>query len=138
MALPQQAEARLYYRAAKQRLDDAKWLLNVERTTGAVYLAGYTVECYLKALILAGVAPRPRKQLLEKFRGRLGHDVAWLVGLYRKHIRKDIPHDVSRHLSRLTEWSTDLRYKTGTLKKRDADEFMESVLAIEIWAEGRM
>ena len=32
-------------------------LLDGGRITGAVYLAGYTVECFLKALILAGAAP---------------------------------------------------------------------------------
>lgn len=138
MALPQQAEARLYYRAAKQRFEDAKLLLNAQRTTGAVYLAGYTVECYLKALILSGVASRLREQLLETFRGRLGHDVTWLARLYRDHVRKVIPREVSRHLTRLTEWSTDLRYETGALKKRDAKEFLESVFAIANWAEGSM
>lgn len=45
MGLPQTTEARLYYRAAKQRFADAQLLLAAGRTTGAIYLAGYTVEC---------------------------------------------------------------------------------------------
>ena len=55
MALPQSAEARLYYRAAKQRFDDSQLLLRWNRTTAAVYLAGYTVERFMKALVLANV-----------------------------------------------------------------------------------
>ncbi len=57
MALPRAAEARRYYRAAKQRYEDAQMLLEAGRTTGAVYLAGYAVECILKALLLANVTP---------------------------------------------------------------------------------
>ena len=71
MALPQAAEARLYYRAAKQRFDDSQLLLKWDRTTGAVYLAGYTVECFMKALVLANVVPDLRQQLLGEFRGNL-------------------------------------------------------------------
>jgi HEPN domain-containing protein len=138
MALPQRTEARPYYRAAKQRYDDALLLLHAERTTGAVYLAGYTVECYLKALILSGVAPKRGKRILEMFRGRLGHDIAWLVELYRSQGSKILPRDVMRHLSRLASWTTDLRYETGTLKKRDANGFLESVRAVASWAEERM
>jgi len=40
---------------AKQRFDDALLLLEMGRTTAAVYLAGYSVECMLKALILSAV-----------------------------------------------------------------------------------
>ncbi len=40
--------------------------------------------------------------------------------------------------SLVAPWSTDLRYATGSMKSRDADEFMDSVIAIATWAEGRM
>ncbi len=138
MALPQVAEAKLYYRAAKQRFDDSQLLLKANRTTGAVYLAGYTVECFLKALVLASVAPGLRRQLLGEFRGNRAHNIEWLGALYRRHVRAAIPRGITRHLSRVASWSTDLRYATGSMKSRDADEFMDSVVAIAIWADGRM
>ena len=138
MGLPQPAEARLYYRAAKQRYDDSQLLLQAERTTGAVYLAGYVVECFLKALVLASAAPGLRQQLLGEFRGSRAHNLEWLGALYRRHVRAAIPRDVSRHLSRLASWSTDLRYATGLMKRRDTDEFMESVVVVATWADGRM
>src|SRR5579859_6130261 len=84
MGLPKPPEARLYYRAAKQRFDDAQWLLEGERTTGAIYLAGYTVECFLKALLLASVASHRRKMLLEEFRGSRAHNLEWLGALFRQ------------------------------------------------------
>jgi hypothetical protein len=138
MGLPQPGEARLYYRAAKQRHDDSQLLLQAGRTTGAVYLAGYTVECFLKALVLAGVAPGLRRQLLGEFRGSRAHDIEWLRALYRRHVRAAIPRDVTRHLSRVASWSTDLRYAAGLIRSRDAEEFMDSVVAVAAWADGRM
>ncbi len=44
----------------KQRFEDAQFLLEAERTTGVVYLAGYSVEWMLKPLILA-IYPRGRE-----------------------------------------------------------------------------
>ena len=52
MALPNAVEARPFYRSAKQRFEDAQFLLEADRTTGAIYLAGYSEECILNALIL--------------------------------------------------------------------------------------
>jgi HEPN domain-containing protein len=138
MALPQPAEARLYYRAAKQRYDDAELLLAAGRTTGAVYLAGYTVECILKALILASAAPSLRRHLLRALRGGRAHNIEWLGALYRRHVGAATPRNITRHRARVASWSTDLRYATGTLKRQHADEFSESVVAITTWADGRM
>jgi HEPN domain-containing protein len=52
---PSSAYVRRFYRAAKRRFDDALLLLEMERTTTAIYLVGYSVECMLKALILSAV-----------------------------------------------------------------------------------
>ncbi len=138
MGLRQVAEARLYYRAGKQRFEDAQLLLREERTTGGVYLAGYTVECLLKALILASVATHLRHRPLREFHGNRGHSMEWLGGLYRRHVRSSVPRDITRHLSRLAAWSTDLRYTTGLIRRREADEFIESVVTVATWADGRM
>jgi HEPN domain-containing protein len=138
MGLPRAAEARPYYRAARQRFDDAQLLLAAQRTTGAVYLAGYTVECFLKALVLSSAAVGLRRELLREFRGTRAHSIEWLGALYRRQTHGTIPREVRRHLARVASWSTDLRYVAGTLKQREADEFMESVVAISNWADGRM
>jgi len=116
----------------------SQFLLEGERTTGAVYLAGYTVECFLKALVLAGVAAGLRQQLLAEFRGSRSHNIEWLGALYRPYSGLTIPRGLTRHLSRVASWSTDLRYAPGLIKRRDADEFLESVVAIATWADGRM
>ncbi|HXG09900.1 MAG TPA: hypothetical protein VNK04_08940 [Gemmataceae bacterium] len=138
MALPKAPEARLYYRAAWDRYDDAQLLLNAKRTTGAVYLAGYTVECLLKALILASVAPRLRRELFDEFHGSRAHNLEWLGSVYRRRAGGTIPQPGARHLSRVASWSTDLRYATGTLTENEAGEFMDAVIAFATRANGRM
>ena len=70
MALPHAKEARPFYQAAKQRLEDARYLLDAKRSTGAIYLAGYGVECMLKALILATLPAKKRAAMLDSFRAR--------------------------------------------------------------------
>ena len=55
MAIPRGPEARLFYRCAIQRHEESVVLLEAGYTTGALYLAGYSVECILKSLVLAGV-----------------------------------------------------------------------------------
>jgi HEPN domain-containing protein len=138
MGMPRSPAARLYYRAAKQRFEESELLLSFGFTTGAVYLAGYTVECMLKALVLASVLPALRRELLADFRGKRGHNVEWLGALYRRHVTSSIPRDINRHLSRLAEWSTDLRYATERMNPNDAEEFVLSVKVVTTWAEGRM
>jgi hypothetical protein len=138
MPLPRTKEARDYYRAALNRLDDAVLLRKAGRTTGAVYLAGYTVECMLKALLLAGTSRRVRDELLRRFRGSIAHDLEWLAALYRRHVGGVIPVGVARHVTRVAGWSTDMRYVTGVLKSAEADSFMASVRAVSAWADGRM
>jgi hypothetical protein len=54
MSVPKSNEARRFFRAAGARYSEAFFLLeNSGFTTAAVYLAGYAVECMLKALVLS-------------------------------------------------------------------------------------
>lgn len=72
MPLPQANEAKPFYRAAIHRFGEAQFLLEGGRRTGAVYLAGYGVECMLKALILSVLSPGKRGDMVATFRGQRG------------------------------------------------------------------
>jgi HEPN domain-containing protein len=74
VALPSAEHARHFYRAAKQRFDDALLLLEMGRTTAAIYVAGYSVECLRKALMLAVVPRGQAEEVLSMFRGAPAHD----------------------------------------------------------------
>ncbi len=138
MALPQAFEARGFYRSAYQRFEDAEILLNQDRTTGAVYLAGYSVECMLKALILSSVSALERVEVLATFRGRIAHDFEWLRNRYVSLTGAMIPADVARDLTFVNTWTTDLRYMAGSLRKDEAETFLITANRIIQWADGRL
>ena len=128
----------MFYRAAKQRFEDAEFLLDVDRTTAAVYLSGYSVECILKALILGAVPSAQEAEILALFRGARAHDYDWLLRLYAERGGASLPPDVIPHLARVNTWSTDMRYSPGTIALRDAKAFLDSSVEILTWADGRL
>jgi hypothetical protein len=69
--------ARAYYDASHARFQEAQFLLERGNfPTGAVDLAGYGVECILKAVILESARDeKRRKQIVDSFAGQAGHDM---------------------------------------------------------------
>ena len=99
MGLPEFTESRRFYRSAKQRFEDADFLLEGGRSTGAVYLAGYGVECMLKALILSCLSSTARRrEMLAEFRGAAAHNYDWLKARYFLHGGASFPADISKFL----------------------------------------
>ncbi|ETX04160.1 MAG: hypothetical protein ETSY2_30430 [Candidatus Entotheonella gemina] len=113
-------------------------LLDMERTTAAVYLAGYSVECMFKALILSIVPEAEAEEILRMFRGARAHDYEWLIRLYVERGGPRMPPHVVPHIARVNSWSTDMRYAPGTIAAREAKAFMDSVTEIVTWADGRL
>ena len=138
MAMPSSVPARRFYRAAKQRFDDALLLLEMERTTAAIYLAGYSVECMLKALILSAVPQAQEAELLGLFHGARAHDYEWLLRLYVDKGGAKLPPSVVPHFARVNSWSTDMRYASGTVAAHEAKAFLDAAVEIITWADGRL
>jgi HEPN domain-containing protein len=97
-----------YLAAANERSTDAQRLFEADRHCGAVYMAGYAVECRLKALLeeLGRHVPRA---------GPSGHDLCrlWEAAGFRLQDLKGY-----RQLF-VTTWSTDLRYRSELPKGED-------------------
>jgi len=138
MALPHALEARPYYQAAKQRFEDARYLLEGERTTGAIYLAGYCIECMLKALILSQLAEAKRLEMLSSFHGSKAHDYDWLKARYFEIGGPPFSKDVAKAFAYVNTWAVEIRYKAGTSNYGDAKTFLDSAELIMDWADGRM
>jgi hypothetical protein len=136
--MPSSAQARRFYRAAKQGFDDALLLLEMERTTAAIYLVGYSVECMLKALILSTVPQAQEAELLGMFRGARAHDYEWLLHLYVEKGGARMPPSVVPHFARVNSWSTDMRYAPGTIAAHEAKAFVDAAIEIMTWADGRL
>jgi HEPN domain-containing protein len=127
--------------AAGQRLEEARFLLTQGRfTTASIYLAGYSVECALKALILHNDPPATdpddtERQFVEE--GAKSHNFDWLKQqLYDRGVR--MSDEAARLLSNIRWWSTDLRYSTQRVESRRASNFLAAAQAIREWAEGRI
>ncbi|MGD9633144.1 MAG: HEPN domain-containing protein [Pirellulales bacterium] len=138
MGLPQDRDAKIFWRSALQRHDDAETLLAAGRNTGAVYLAGYSVECALKALLIESTPRNDRTTMVASFRGSKAHDFEWLREQYRKVKGPPIPADVHEQFVLVSTWSTDFRYRPGIIKPDDAEDFLKAAKAIVAWADGRI
>lgn len=138
MGIPRSKEARLFYRCAFQRYEDAQILARAERTTGAVYLAGYGIECILKALILSTLTPAKRAAMLRSFRGAIAHDYEWLRTQYFLNGGARFPRDVNQDFTLVNNWSTDLRYTPRTIKIDEAEGFLAAAANIIRWADERL
>lgn len=138
MGVPVSVEARRFYRAALQRLDDARILQKAEHTTGAVYLAGYGIECILKALVLNGLPEVRHKEMLRSFRGSKAHDFEWLRSQYYQIGGARFPSGITRSFTFVSDWSTDIRYVPKTIRPTEADAFMKAAEGIVRWANGRL
>jgi hypothetical protein len=138
MSLPQALEARPFYQSAYQRLEDAQYLLAARRTTGAVYLAGYTVECILKALTLSAVPRGRRAAVLKSFRGVKAHDFDWLKASYSRCGGTPPPAEIHREFAVVDRWTTVLRYQAGSVPMTPAKRFLGAVERILEWANGRL
>src|SRR5690242_18657804 len=104
MAIPSSKESRLFYRCAKERFEESEILLKAGKPNGAVYLAGYGIECMLKALLLASVPPEKVTGVLETFRGRRGHEYGWLRTEYRIWSGVTFPSEINKYFARVENW----------------------------------
>lgn len=138
MAIPASNDARLYYRCAFQRYEEADVLLRADFTTGAVYLAGYGIECILKALVLMAVPAGSRSETMKSFRGSKAHEYEWLRSVYLTNGGARFPREITQHFTLVNDWSTDLRYTPRSVRADDAEAFLASAVAIIRWADGRL
>jgi HEPN domain-containing protein len=98
---------------AELRLADAKVLYRSKRYSGAYYLAGYSVECGLKAVIAAefrqGVIPQ--KRFVDKVHT---HDIVQLLKLsgLEPHLRRDMrgSTELQAAWAIVSSWSESSRY----------------------------
>ena len=98
---------------ARERLRDSRALLVKRRYVGAYYLAGYTVECALKACIAKRTKRHdfPDKKIAND---SYSHDLATLIGLagLKAQLESKIRADKTFELnwSVVKDWHVDDRY----------------------------
>ena len=105
-----------YPEAAKRHLGDSKVLLDAERWDDSAYLAGYVVECSIKACI---TNPAPPSGIHVREIGHNNHELAARLALmasskkagFRRSVSGVQIHGISKMLLNGFPWKETLRYE---------------------------
>ena len=126
-----------YLRAAKQRFTTAEFLLDHDYTLDALYLAGYSVECSLKALILQRTPETNQIPTFERISsGSHWHKAEHLKAeLKSNHV--EMPLELVKRLRRF-EWDTSLRYESGRRNRGEVRGYLKTAKAVIDWVEEQM
>lgn len=122
--------------ASRIRYQDAKSLQKSGRWSGAIYLAGYAIECSLKALICYEERKTNIKDTkMFKERGIQGAALHNLGALYEASRELDLILRLDRTGKLKSAWGTvvnlwnmeELRYGRAMGYQKDCDRFLEAV-----------
>ncbi len=133
MSGPTQRDARLFFRSAVLRYDEALVLYKAGFNGGPVYLAGYGIECMLKALVLTASPASTRCEVLSGFRGRKAHDFEWLRREYFERRGATFPADITRRFTFVSNGTTDLRCHPAAGHDSETGDFLSAAKAIIEW-----
>lgn len=124
-------------KAALKRLLDARSLQSQNRWRGAMYLAGYSIECKLKARLMEMYNIDKLEQLEVEIEKRVGHpvnifthsiDVLFaLTGARDRLLRKPKDQIALRAYQRCNTWSPAWRYKPDDGSEDDCESFLQAV-----------
>ena len=148
-----------FLKAAPRRLADAIELLqpptlrpnagdaDSRNLRAAMYLAGYVVECILKAYIIdrAGVQTlRAANQEMLKRRGDVpdlssarGHSIPLLLSLTELEAT-ELPGDIRRSLGICSKWKSAWRYSPDPARRDEAQAFVTSAEKILQFVRNRI
>lgn len=126
-----------FLKVAEQRLNAAEVLFATDLTLDAQYLAGYTVECSLKALIIEKTDPDDRSDKLQQISsGATMHKPEILLQELRD-LGVQLTPELAKRMRRF-DWSTDLRYETGRRNRGETKGFLRTCVEIRDWVKGQL
>ena len=116
--------------ARERGADAAAMLPQRQDSTGPVYMAGYAIECALKAYLTDRGIARPAG-------GRTGHDLRglWKTSGFRLADLNDPQGTKSFYVE---GWSTDLRYRHRLDTPRSTAEMVEGARVLSSWIQMRL
>ena len=123
----------VFHQCAEDSFQDAKILLESKKRrkkNGAVYLAGFSLECDLKYSVFSLQKYNSvTKEQAKKFK----HNLRELYEMIKPRITKKnpyrvIPQDIDTAFTRVDDtWDNDLRYVSGAIEQDEARKFVEAV-----------
>ena len=145
-----------YLKAAIQRLEDALELLQpptlypnrsdakTRHLRGAMYLAGYALECIIKAYIITRfkaqtleeairIAPASKRRLMKKLNTVDGHNLRLLISLTDMGIPLAGNVSMLRHWTICLTWDSGWRYNPRPVRVEHAREFVDAAAQVHAW-----
>jgi len=120
----------LFEAAARARLEDAEILLEQNRFSGAIYLAGYAIECLLKWAVTQ------RREVIYLPAELEVHD--WEILLTEAGLRPKLTAHkaLDRSFEELAKiWGPELRYLVKPIKAEIAKELYGTLVGVYSWIQ---
>lgn len=116
---------------ANERAVDAQAMLPLRsHSAGPVYLAGYAIECSLKAYLQNSGRAFPRS-------GREGHNLRalWACAGFRLIDLKDTRGSKTFYIN---SWSTNIRYQNSLMSNIDSAELVSGARQLTGWIQSQI
>ncbi len=134
-------------KASKHRWDDAQALFDAFRWRGAMYMAGYAVECLLKTKLMRKFDCRHLRELEEELQRRgaisaqatvFTHQLEVLLKLTQRmdQLRRDQAHWLLFNI--VNRWVPAWRYTSSLSNRDDAEDFLGAVRSLRHWIENNV
>jgi hypothetical protein len=129
-------------KASRHRLEDAEALFAAERWRGAMYLAGYALECLLKAKLMQRFQCRKlevleeelhKRKLLPKSRSVFTHELESLLQLLGVVDRLKQDPAMFRRYKYANLWAPAWCYNAAPTLPEDAEVFLDAVRELRTW-----
>ncbi len=134
-------------KAGKHRLDDARALLNATRWRGAMYMAGYSVECLLKTKLMRNYKCRHLRELEEELQAKglivaettvFTHHLELLLRLTGAIDRLRSNVDNWRLFNLVNRWVPAWRYTADLSNSEDAVDFLAAIEGFSRWIDNNI
>jgi len=134
-------------KASKHRLDDSRALLNAVRWRGAMYMAGYAIECRLKSKLMRIFDCRHLRELEEELQRRkmvpanatiFTHQLEVLLRLTQGLDRLRQNEPLWRSFNIVNRWVPAWRYSADLSSREDAEDFLDAVEQIIHWIDNNV
>jgi HEPN domain-containing protein len=134
-------------KAGKHRIDDARALLNAARWRGAMYMAGYSIECLLKTKLMRMFDCRHLRELEDELQRRemlsvrvtvFTHQLEVLFRLSNGFDRLRQNEEHWRLFNMVNRWLPAWRYTADLSNREDAEDFLDAVDMISRWIENNI
>ena len=133
--------------ASRQRLEDARILLKASRWRGAMYIAGYAVECLLKTKLMQIYDCKNLRELDDVLQRRFAlpvggtiftHQLETLFKLTPSYHRLQQNQEILSAFNVVNRWAPKWRYVSKQTTRDEATFFMNAVEKVMHWIDSNI